>query len=148
MIVGLTTGTFDLFHFSHLLYLERCKAQCDKLIVGVDSDALVRKIKGPTRPIFSQLHRYNLVASLSMVDTVFILDDPQRLTGIAYSFAVSKFFRCQGWENRHVYGAEDAELVILPDYEGMISTSRIVEAIKNGETTLGPIPVRSGPSPG
>ena len=140
MIVGMTSGTFDLFHHSHLLYLERCKSQCDKLIVGVDSDDRVRFSKGVNRPIFSEIHRCNLIQAISFVDMAFILRSLNDLTQIAQSFNVSKVFKCEVWRGKHVFGAEKAELVILEDIPGMISTSTIVEAIKNGKTCLGPIP--------
>jgi cytidyltransferase-like protein len=144
MIVGLTSGTFDLFHHSHLLYLERCKAQCDKLIVGVDGDKLVRDTKGEFRPIHGQLHRLNLINNQVTVDAAFILEDIKELTTIARQFDVSKVFKCAKFaaETIRVYGAEEAEIVIIPDVPGMISTTKIVEMIKAGETRSGPIPVK------
>ena len=159
MIVGLTSGTFDLFHHSHLIYLERCKSQCDKLIVGVDGDRLVREIKGEGRPIHGELHRLNLVNSLSVVDSAFILQELEDLSGIAEQFDVSKVFKCEKFAapytrtgatepytlmpepERTIYGAEHAALVIIPDIPGMISTTKIVEMIKAGKTCAGPIPI-------
>ena len=147
MIVGLTSGTFDLFHHSHLIYLERCKAQCDKLIVGVDGDNLVRKIKGECRPIHGERHRLNLINSLVIVDSAFNLDELEDLTTIAKLFAVDKVFKCEKFSRRIpgkgkgpiVFGTEKAELVIIPDIPGMISTTKIVEMIKKDWTRSGPI---------
>ena len=68
MIVGMTSGCWDLLHASHLYYLDRCKEQCDRLIVGVDSDQLVKDNKGPHRPIHSEIHRLDLVWRLDKVD--------------------------------------------------------------------------------
>jgi cytidyltransferase-like protein len=159
MIVGLTSGTFDLFHHSHLLYLERCKAQCDKLIVGVDADELVRKIKGEFRPIHGARHRLNLINSLSIVDSAFILHKVEDLMSLAANFAVDKVFKCEKFAGphldaaiskdtsaqieQHIFGTEFAELVIIPDIPGMINTTKIVEMIKAGKTRSGPIPSRS-----
>jgi len=141
MITGLTSGSFDLFHASHLIYLERCRSQCDKLIVGVDSDLLVAQNKGPNRPIFSQWYRHNLISSLtSLVDSCFILQNIEELTNLAFQFNVDKVFKCEKWNKGHVFGTETAELVIIKDIPGMISTTDVVAAIKEGKTSLGPIP--------
>ncbi len=134
MIIGLTSGCFDLFHHSHLLYLERCKSQCDKLIVGVDSNDLVYRSKGPGRPIHDDIHRLNLINSLSVVDAAFRLDDLNSLTKISREFRVAKVFKCKKFAKvEHIYGVTDAdaELVIVPDVPGMISTTEIIEKIRS-----------------
>lgn len=133
MIVGLTSGCWDLFHHSHLLYLERCKEQCDKLIVGVDGDAWVRKDKGPDRPIHDELHRLNLISSLQVVDAAFVVEGPATLTKISKEFRVSRVFKCEKFRNYpHVYGVHDADakLVIVPDIPGMVSTTDIINHIR------------------
>jgi len=140
MIIGLTSGCFDLFHHGHLQYLETCKSHCDKLLVGVDSNELVQKTKGAGRPIHGEMHRFNLVNSLIPVDMAFILHDIEGLTYIAEDFHVSKVFKCEKFRNIKVYGAEKAELVVIPDIPGMISTTKIIEWIKAGN--ISPIPVR------
>jgi len=148
MIVGLTSGTFDLFHHSHLIYLERCKALCDRLLVGVDSDNLASATKGDLRPIYSQLHRLNMLNSLTVVDMAFILSRVEDLTKIAKDFNVTKVFKCGSFDDNkkgRVYGTETAELVILNDVPGMISTTAVIEAIKDGQTRLGPLPVTGYP---
>jgi len=132
MIVGLTSGTFDLFHHSHLLFLERCKANCQKLIVGVDSNELVKKTKGPKRPIHDEIHRFNLLSSLAVVDLCFILKDLEQLTRISLEFNVAKLFKCERFKDvKPLYGVEGtkAELVIIPDLPGMVSTSQIINSI-------------------
>lgn len=70
--VGITSGCFDLLHFYHLHYLERCRAECDILVVGVDSDQLVmlNKRKQPNIP---EHHRGAVVAALKCVDAVFVM---------------------------------------------------------------------------
>ena len=67
-------GVFDLFHHGHLLYLHSAKKYGDILIVSITSDRYVNK--GPGRPKFSQMQRANILASLSIVDYVFINDNP------------------------------------------------------------------------
>lgn len=79
--VGFTNGCFDLLHPGHLALLRQARAACDRLIVGLNSDASVQRLKGPTRPVQSESARSAVLASLSMVDGVVIFseDTPLRL---------------------------------------------------------------------
>ncbi len=79
--VGFTNGCFDLLHPGHLALLRQARAACDRLIVGLNSDASVQRLKGPTRPVQSEAARSAVLASLSMVDGVVIFseDTPLRL---------------------------------------------------------------------
>jgi rfaE bifunctional protein nucleotidyltransferase chain/domain len=70
-----TNGCFDLLHYGHARYLEESKRKGDILIVGVNSDASVRKIKGCRRPIVAQKDRMSLVAALESVDYVVSFDE-------------------------------------------------------------------------
>ena len=70
-----TNGCFDLVHSAHVQLLNYAKAKGEILIVGVNSDASVRRLKGPTRPINSQEERAELLASLPMVDYVILFDE-------------------------------------------------------------------------
>lgn len=75
--VVFTNGCFDLLHAGHLGCLEGAKALGDLLIVGVNSDASERRLKGPSRPILPQKERCELLASLRCVDYVVIFDEDQ-----------------------------------------------------------------------
>ena len=70
-----TNGCFDIIHAGHIKYLERAKALGDVLIVGVNSDSSVKKIKGPKRPVVRQCDRAAIVAALRPVDYVSIFND-------------------------------------------------------------------------
>src|SRR5439155_23366237 len=76
-----TNGVFDLLHAGHVEYLEEAAALGDRLIVGINSDASVRRLKGPARPIVPEDERAELVAALACVDAavVFGEDTPERL---------------------------------------------------------------------
>lgn len=65
--VGYTCGVFDLFHVGHLILLERCKAMCDKLIVGVCDDNYVRDIKHK-EPVIPDVDRVRILKALKVVD--------------------------------------------------------------------------------
>lgn len=136
MIVGMTSGCFDLIHFGHVLYLERCKDLCDKLIVGIDSDEMVEKAKGKGRPIIPDLERWAMVNNLHPVDAAFIMYDLIDLYRMSIHFQVNKVFKHEGFaklNTRHrIFGVYDtkAELVIVPDIPGLVSTSNIIQRIK------------------
>jgi rfaE bifunctional protein nucleotidyltransferase chain/domain len=73
--VVLANGCFDLLHVGHVRYLEGARALGDLLIVGVNSDASVQRIKGPGRPVMPAAERAEIVASLRAVDHVVVFDD-------------------------------------------------------------------------
>jgi rfaE bifunctional protein nucleotidyltransferase chain/domain len=72
----LANGCFDLLHGGHVSYLEAARAEGDALLVGVNSDASERSIKGPGRPIIPERERAELVAGMGAVDAVVIFDEP------------------------------------------------------------------------
>ena len=76
-----TNGCFDVLHYGHASYLSEAKDLGDKMIIGLNSDASVRRLKGETRPVNGQLERATLLAALSFVDAVVIFeeDTPERL---------------------------------------------------------------------
>lgn len=76
-----TNGCFDLLHPGHVDYLMRCKRLGGTLIVGMNTDASVRRLKGATRPVTSEQDRAYVLASLECVDFVVLFeeDDPLRL---------------------------------------------------------------------
>ena len=70
-----TNGCFDLLHFGHIKYLEEAKALGDLLVVGLNSDASVRRLKGPQRPLQSEADRAYILDALKAVDYVIIFDE-------------------------------------------------------------------------
>lgn len=79
--VGFTNGCFDLLHPGHVSLLGKARAACDRLVVGLNSDSSVRRLKGPERPIQSETARAAVIASLASVDMVVLFadDTPQAL---------------------------------------------------------------------
>jgi D-beta-D-heptose 7-phosphate kinase/D-beta-D-heptose 1-phosphate adenosyltransferase len=73
--VGFTNGCFDLLHPGHVHLLEQCRAACDRLIVGINADASVRRLKGASRPVQSEAARAAVLASLASVDLVVIFEE-------------------------------------------------------------------------
>jgi len=75
MRIGFTNGCFDLLHPGHIRLLVAARGACDKLIVGLNSDASVAKLKGRDRPIQNQTARAEVLAALEAVDLVVIFDE-------------------------------------------------------------------------
>ena len=73
--IALANGAFDLLHVGHVRYLQSAAREADRLIVAVNSDASVRRLKGEARPILDERGRAELVAALRGVDRVVIFDD-------------------------------------------------------------------------
>ena len=73
--IGFTNGCFDILHAGHVTYLEQAKNNIDFLILGLNSDSSVKKIKGAKRPIINQQDRARVLSSLEAVDAVIIFDE-------------------------------------------------------------------------
>ncbi len=80
--IVLTQGVYDLIHEGHAAYLEKAKSYGDILIVGLDSDALTKKRKGPNRPIVPQMERAKMLAHLRAVDIIALKDIDQELNDL------------------------------------------------------------------
>ena len=129
-VVGLTSGCYDLFHSMHQVYLVRCARMCDVLIVGLDSDDLVRSWKGPLRPIVPEHQRMMVLAGLSCVTATFImgsLNDFQRAVDM---LNVKKIFKNQAIKPEECVGRDKAEVVTVPDIGNHSSTTAIIDEIK------------------
>lgn len=73
--VVFTNGCFDLLHVGHVRYLQQAKSLGNFLVIGVNSDASVKRLKGPTRPVQSEGDRAEILSALGAVDAVVIFDE-------------------------------------------------------------------------
>lgn len=78
--IGFTNGCFDLVHPGHVSLLEQARHQCDRLVVGLNSDASVKRLKGDGRPIQDQLSRSAVLGAMAAVDMVVMFDDDTPLS--------------------------------------------------------------------
>ena len=79
-VVGFTNGCYDILHVGHLKLLQELNTKCDLVIVGIDSDARVKELKGEDRPFNDENDRRFMLQSLRFVDTVCIFNSEQELT--------------------------------------------------------------------
>lgn len=77
--VVFTNGCFDIVHLGHVDYLEKARELGDRLVLGLNTDASVSRIKGPLRPVVDESARARLMAALSFVDAVILFDEPTPL---------------------------------------------------------------------
>jgi len=103
-----TNGCFDILHAGHVAYLEKAKGLGDVLIVGLNSDASVRRLKGPKRPLNSQKDRLKVLAALEPVDYVALFSDDTPLRLIK---AVRPHVLVKGadWKKGQIVGAKEVE---------------------------------------
>ncbi|OEU52755.1 MAG: glycerol-3-phosphate cytidylyltransferase [Desulfobacterales bacterium C00003060] len=127
-----TNGCFDLLHIGHVRYLAAAKAEGDVLVVGINSDRSVRRIKGPSRPVVPENERAEVLASLSCVDFVTLFDEPDPVVTIR-SLMPDVLVKGADWAEDAIAGREVVEakggcVVRIPLTQGA-STTRIVERI-------------------
>ena len=126
-----TNGCFDILHVGHVKYLQEAKSYGDVLIVGLNSDASVKRLKGPSRPVNTQEDRAYILAALEAVDYVVIFDDdtPYELIKIIKPDILVKGGE---YEGKKVVGTEFAkELRLVRFVEGK-STTKTIEKIQEG----------------
>lgn len=131
-----TNGVYDLLHRGHVEYLEEARAQGDRLVVGVNSDASARRLKGPSRPIVGERDRLALVRALACVDLAlpFEEDTPLRLIQAVQPDVLVKGadYAPADIVGREVVEARGGRVATIALREGL-STSEIVRRIREGK---------------
>ncbi len=130
-----TNGCFDLLHIGHVRSLETARAAGDLLVVGVNSDASVSRLKGPTRPLVPEDARAEVLAALESVSHVTIFDDdtPARLIS---ALEPDVLVKGGDWAAEDVVGRDVVEhtggrVLIVPLTEGF-STTELLERARSG----------------
>lgn len=140
--VVLTSGSFDLIHLGHVKYLELAKQQGDVLVVGVDSDAKIRRRKGEDRPMVPELERLELLAYQRPVDLIYKKEDGEARWALIEAVRPDVLVLTED----HSYGAQEltalAELVgrieVLPRQASVTTSERIRQMYMNLGERLGP----------
>ncbi|AEH44894.1 rfaE bifunctional protein [Thermodesulfatator indicus DSM 15286] len=131
-----TNGCFDLLHAGHVSYLARAREAGDFLVIGLNSDASVKRIKGPERPINPQENRAKVLAALSVVDYVVFFDEdtPEKLIK---TLRPDILVKGADWPEEKIVGASFVKSyggkVLRIPFEHEISTTKIIEKIRKNE---------------
>jgi len=116
-----TNGCFDLLHYGHIKYLEDAKRKGDILIVAINSDASVKKIKGNKRPIVNQQDRLSLIAALESVDYAILFNEETPLKVIK-ELRPDILVKGADWDKKQIVGTD-----FVLSYGGRISTIRLTK---------------------
>ena len=127
-----TNGCFDILHAGHVKYLEEAKSYGDILILGLNADSSVRKLKGPTRPINNQDDRAYILASLESVDYVVIFEEetPYDLIKLIKPHVLVKG---GDYEGKDVVGQDIANELKLVKFVDGKSTTNTIKRIQDNE---------------
>jgi rfaE bifunctional protein nucleotidyltransferase chain/domain len=132
--VVFTNGCFDILHLGHVDYLEKARQTGTKMIVGVNADSSVRKLKGPSRPVNNEYARARILAALEFVDLVIIFEEETPLNlinellpdilvkGDDYSIET-----IVGAKEVIAHGGKVITIPLVPTY----STTNIIQKLKN-----------------
>ena len=125
-----TNGVFDILHPGHVRYLQAARGHGDLLIVGLNSDASVRRNKGPARPINPERERAEVLAALACVDAVSIFDD-ETPADIIRRVQPDVLVKGADWPADQIVGRDTVEArggrVVLEPVEQGYSTTAIIE---------------------
>lgn len=130
-----TNGVFDILHPGHVRYLQAARAHGDLLVVGLNSDASVRRNKGPERPINPQDERAEVLAALACVDAVSVFDEDTP-ADIIRRVLPDVLVKGSDWPADQIVGRDTVEArggrVVLEPVEQGYSTSAIIEKARRG----------------
>lgn len=131
--VVFTNGVFDLLHPGHVDLLLGARRQGDALVVGLNSDASVRRLKGPTRPVRAAAERAYVLAALAMVDAVVVFEQDTPLELIR-ALAPDVLVKGGDYTEATIVGAPDVrarggDVVVIPLTPGQ-STTAIIEKLR------------------
>lgn len=129
-----TNGTFDILHPGHVRYLQAARRHGDLLIVGLNSDASVRRYKDPARPINPEAERAEVLEALACVDAVSIFDEDTPAE-IIRRVQPDVLVKGADWPADQIVGRDTVEArggsVVLEPVEQGYSTSAIIERVKS-----------------
>lgn len=140
--IGFTNGCFDILHYGHVNYLSRARARCDRLVVGVNTDASITRLKGAGRPVHEALSRGAVLAALGAVDmVVFFGDDPaddDKPLRLIEALRPDICFKGGDYKRESLPEAAlvlayGGQFEIMPLYEGHSTSAAIRKMQKDGE---------------
>ncbi|MEK6627490.1 MAG: D-glycero-beta-D-manno-heptose 1-phosphate adenylyltransferase [Bdellovibrionota bacterium] len=118
-----TNGCFDLLHIGHITYLEEAKKLGDVLIVGVNTDDSVKKLKGPSRPIQNEKDRAEILAALKAVDHCVLFSEETPLT-LIQNIKPNTLVKGGDWKTHQIVGSD-----FVLSYGGSVKSLNFVDGI-------------------
>ena len=132
-VIGFTNGCFDLLHAGHISYLKKAKELCDILILALNSDLSIKKLKGKNRPIVNEEDRIEILSCLPFLDQIIIFNELTPLN-IIKKIKPNIIFKGKDYLKKQVVGFEESKSwggkVKLIDFVANKSTTKIIERIK------------------
>jgi len=139
--VVLTNGCFDLLHTGHLFFLKKAADLGDALFIGLNGDKSVHALKGPTRPVQSEMERAYLMSALDFVDTIFIFQT-KRLTAEIETLQPDIYSKAGDYDMKSINQEEKEALIrsgssikFLPFLKGY-STTKLIQKIQAAANTF------------
>jgi D-beta-D-heptose 7-phosphate kinase / D-beta-D-heptose 1-phosphate adenosyltransferase len=127
--VGFANGCFDLIHPGHVRLLSEARAACDRLVVALNTDASVKRLKGPTRPLQSEIARATVMASMSPVDLVILFDEDTPL-GVIQALRPDVLVKGSDYTEDQVVGGD-----VVKSWGGKV----VLVTLREGHSTTGTI---------
>jgi D-beta-D-heptose 7-phosphate kinase/D-beta-D-heptose 1-phosphate adenosyltransferase len=132
LVVGFTNGCFDLIHPGHVRLLAKARRNCDRLVVALNTDASVRRLKGPDRPVQNETSRATVMASIAAADLV-VLFDEDTPEALITALLPDRLFKGADYRIDQVVGADVVQAnggrVVLIDLEAGHSTTNTIRRI-------------------
>ena len=120
-----------MFHTGHLAMLNGAQGMGDYMLVCIDSDDRVRKLKGPLRPIYNQYERRLIVSNIKSVDRVEIFDSDEDLINILRDYKPDIMVKGSDWRGKDIIGAKYCGKVEFYDRINECSSTNIIQRISN-----------------
>lgn len=128
-----TNGCFDLLHIGHVRLLKWARAKGTRLVVGINSDASLRRLKGPGRPLTPEAERREILLSLRCVDAVVVFEEDTPME-LIMQLRPKVLVKGPDYRNQTVVGREFVEglggEVLIPDWPITTSTRHILETMR------------------
>jgi D-beta-D-heptose 7-phosphate kinase/D-beta-D-heptose 1-phosphate adenosyltransferase len=142
--VGFTNGCFDIVHAGHVQILRQARARCDRLVVGLNSDASVARLKGPTRPVQSEASRAAVLAAMGAVDLVVVFDEDTPHSLIE-RLLPTDLIKGADYREDEVVGADivksNGGTVHLIELLPGLSTTAAIARVRDGQANSAPVNV-------
>ena len=116
-----TNGCFDILHYGHVMYLEKARRSGDCLIVGINSDLSVKRIKGQHRPVVNEFDRARVLAGLESVDFVAIFNEETPLK-LIQALKPDLLIKGSDWKNKGIVGSD-----FVKTYGGKVLTIKLAK---------------------